>query len=164
WAGQDGSGRLELTLAEPVSRWRVVVQRAVELGVGSLLITVAGTVGLLIAAAGQHATIDGPVWTATFLLVPVATAFGAIGGAISAWLPRVAVGLLSVVAVVAFFIELFVPLFRAPNWLLNLSLFQLYGTPLTKPIFWEGFWALVAITVVGFGVAVLAMQRREVGS
>jgi ABC-2 type transport system permease protein len=164
WAGQDGSGRLELTLAEPVSRWRVVVQRAIELGVGALLITVAGTLGLLIAAAGQHETIGGPVWGATFLLLPVATAFGAIGGAISAWLPRLAIGVISVIAVAAFFIQLFAPIFKAPSWVLNLSLFQLYGTPLTKPVFWEGFWALIAITVVGFGIAVLAMQRREVGS
>ena len=164
WAGQDGTGRLELTLAQPMSRWRVVAQRAVELGAGSLLITVAGTVGLLAAAAGQHETIGGPVWTATFLLLPVATAFGAIGGAISAWLPRIAIGVVSVIAVAAFFIQFFAPIFKAPNWVLNLSLFQLYGTPLTKPIFWEGFWALVAVTVVGFGIAVLAMQRREVGS
>jgi len=164
WSGQDGSGRLELTLAEPISRWRVVLQRAVELGVGALLITVAGTVGLLISAAGQHATIDGPVWKATFLLLPVATAFGAIGGAISAWLPRITIGVVSALAAVAFFVELFGPIFRAPNWVMNLSLFQLYGTPLTKPVFWEGFWALVAITVVGFGIAVLAMQRRDVGS
>jgi ABC-2 type transport system permease protein len=164
WAGQDGSGRLELTLAEPISRSRVVLQRAVELALGALLIAVAGTVGLLAAAAGQHATIDGPVWTATFLLLPVATAFGAIGGAISAWLPRFAIGLVSALAVVAFFIEFLGPLFKWPSWVLNLSVFRLYGTPLTTPIFWNGFWALVAITVVGFGVAVLAMQRREVGS
>ncbi len=164
WSGQDGSGRLELTLAEPISRWRVVLQRAVELGVGALLITVSGTVGLLLSAAGQHATIEGPIWTATFLLLPVATAFGAIGGAISAWLPRIAIFVVSALAVVAFFIQLFGPIFRAPNWVLNLSLFQLYGTPLTKPVFWNGFWALVAVTVVGFGIAMLAMQRREVGS
>lgn len=164
WAGQDGSGRLELTLAEPISRWRVVLQRAVELGLGALLITVAGTLGLLAAAAGQHETIEGPLWTATFLLLPVATAFGAIGGAISAWLPRIAIAVVSVLAVGAFFIQLFGPIFRAPNWVLNLSLFQLYGTPLTKPIFWEGFWALVGVTVLGFGIAVLAMQRREVGT
>ncbi len=164
WAGQDGSGRLELTLAEPISRTRVVLQRAVELGLGSLLIAVSGTVGLLAAAAGQHATIEGPVWTATFLLLPVATAFGAIGGAVSAWLPRFAIGLVSALAVVAFFVEFFGPIFKAPTWVLNLSFFRLYGTPLTTPIFWNGFWALVAITVVGFGIAVLAMQRREVGS
>ena len=164
WAGQDGSGRLELTLAEPVSRWRVVVQRAVELALGALLITVAGTLGLLAAAAGQHQTIDGPLWGATFLLLPVATAFGAIGGAISAWLPRIATGVVSALAVAAFFIQLFGPIFKAPNWVLHLSLFQLYGTPLTEPVFWNGVWGLVAITVVGFAIAMLAMQRREVGS
>lgn len=164
WAGQDGSGRLELTLAEPISRWRVVVQRAVELGAGSLVISVAGAVGLLAAAAGQHETVGGPLWTATFLLLPVATAFGALGGAVSAWLPRLAIGVVSVIAVGAFFIQLFAPIFKAPSWVLNLSLFQLYGMPLTKPIFWQGFWGLVGVTVAGFGIAVLAMQRREVGS
>ena len=50
---------------------------------------------------------------------------------------------------------------REPRQLL--SLFKLYGTPLSAPVFWNGVYAMIAVTIVGFGVAMLAMQRREVG-
>ena len=47
------------------------------------------------------------------------------------------------------------------HWLLNLSVFQLYGTPLLSGIYWTGLWAMVAVVVVGFGAATLLMERRE---
>ena len=162
WAGQDGSGRLELTLAEPISRSRVVLRRAVELALGALLIAVAASdcwPPPPAARDDRRPGVDGDL---------PAPARG--HGLWSDWrrdlrlAAEVAIGLVSALAVVAFFIEFLGPLFKWPSWVLNLSVFRLSGTPLTTPIFWNGFWALVAITVVGFGVAVLAMQRREVGS
>jgi hypothetical protein len=46
---------------------------------------------------------------------------------------------------------------------LDLSLFHLYGTPLTTGVYWTGLWVMVAIVVVGFGGAAAAMRVREVG-
>src|ERR1039458_8039779 len=69
----------------------------------------------------------------------------------------------SMVAVAGFYIPLFAPLFTWPSWVLDLSLFHLYGTPLTTGVYWTGLWVMVAIVVVGFGGAMAAMRGREVG-
>ena len=53
------------------------------------------------------------------------------------------------------------PVLGWPDWLLTLSVFQLYGTPLLSGIYWTGLWAMVAVVVVGFGAATLLMERRE---
>jgi hypothetical protein len=58
---------------------------------------------------------------------------------------------------------LLVPLFRWPDWVLDLSLLHLYGMPLTSGVFWTGLWVMLGIMVIGFGGATLAMSRREVG-
>jgi hypothetical protein len=42
--------------------------------------------------------------------------------------------------------------------------FSLYGTPLTGGIDWVGLWIMSGITVAGFGLATVLIQRRDVGS
>lgn len=164
WSSEDTGGRLELELAQPLPRWRVVVDRALELGIAALLVGTAGSLAVALEAPGQNVHIDlGRLALATALLVPVALSFGGLGAAISAWAPRVAVTLLTALAAVAFFLQDLGPLFRWPDWLLNLSIFQLYGRPMVDSVYWNGFWGMVAIIVVGFLVAIAAMQRREVG-
>jgi putative exporter of polyketide antibiotics len=66
------------------------------------------------------------------------------------------------VAAISYFIQQFVPLFGWPDWVKNLSLFALYGTPLSKDD-WAGVATLVAIGVAGTAIALIAMQRRDVG-
>jgi putative exporter of polyketide antibiotics len=56
------------------------------------------------------------------------------------------------------------PLLKWPSWALKLSVFSLVGNPLTDGVYWSGLWGLLTITVVGFGLAAIVMQRREVGS
>jgi len=51
-----------------------------------------------------------------------------------------------------------------PGWALNLSVFSLYGTPLTSGVDWTGLWIMSAITIGGFAGGALLMQRRDVGS
>lgn len=57
----------------------------------------------------------------------------------------------------------FGPLFKWPDWALDLSVFRLYGTPLTSGVYWTGLYAMVAVVVVGFGIGLIAMRFREVG-
>jgi ABC-2 type transport system permease protein len=164
WSEEDSSGRLELALAQPVPRWRVIVERAVELGCSAALVAGVGTAVVVVAAGPRGIHLDtGRVIGATALLLPLALSFGALGAALSAWRPRVAVAFLTAFAVVEWFLQQIGPLFRWPDWVRNLSLFQLYGNPLVDPIFWNGLWAMLAITLAGFLVAAIAMQRRDVG-
>jgi ABC-2 type transport system permease protein len=164
WAGEDAGGRLEMEIAQPVARWRVVAERCATLASGALLIAALGSLVTGVAAPSQGVHLaTGALLTATALLVLLALSFGALGALVIARLPRLAVPVLAVVAVAGFYIPLLAPLFKWPDWVLDLSLFHLYGTPLTTGVYWTGLWVMVAIVVVGFGGAMAAMRVREVG-
>ena len=75
-------------------------------------------------------------------------------------------GVLIAVLAVSYLIPLMgVPLFHKlpPEWFTDLSVFQLYGSPLVEGVSWRGFTILLAVAAAGFAVALGAMQRREVG-
>lgn len=165
WSAEDEQGRLELTLAQPVRRWRVVAERAATLVVATALIAAAGSLAVAAVAPSQGAHLDfGRLVLATALTVPVATAFGGVGALLAGWRPRLATLVNGAVAVVSYFVTELGPLFKVPSWVLNLSVFQLYGSPLVAPVFREGLIALIAVSVAGFALAMVALQRRDLGS
>ncbi|MDA8394002.1 MAG: ABC transporter permease subunit [Candidatus Dormibacteraeota bacterium] len=164
WAAEDAEGRLEMEIAQPVPRWAVVAERCATLMVGALLVTALGSVVAAAVAPGQGVHLDpGRLLLATALLALLALTFGALGALVIARLPRVAVPALGVVAVAGFYLPLLAPLLRWPSWALDLSLFHLYGTPLTAGVYWNGLWVMVAVVVLGFGGAMAEMRVREVG-
>jgi ABC-2 type transport system permease protein len=164
WASDDAGGKLEMEIAQPLPRWRVLAERGLTLTVGAVVITALGSLvtGAVAPSQGVHLAIGG-LLTATALLVLLALTFAALGALVIARLPRIAVPALAVIAVAGFYIPLFAPLFKWPSWSLDLSLFHLYGTPLTTGVYWTGLWVMAAIVVVGFGGAAAAMRVREVG-
>ncbi len=163
WAADDAEGRLEMEIAQPVARWRVVADRGLTLAIGATVMAVLGSLvtALILPSQGLHVGV-GPLVLATVLLVPLALTFGGVGSLVIARAPRIAVPVLGALAVLAFYIPELAPLFGWPDWSLDLSLFHLYGTPLTTGVYWTGLWIMAAIVVVGFGGAMAAMGRREV--
>lgn len=164
WAAEDADGRLEAEIAQPLPRWAVVAERCATLMVGALLVTGLGSVVAALVAPGQGVHLEpGRLLLATALLALLALTFGAVGALVIARLPRVAVPVLGVVAVAGFYLPLLAPLLRWPSWTLDLSLFHLYGTPLTAGVYWNGLWVMVAVVVLGFGGAMAEMRVRDVG-
>jgi ABC-2 type transport system permease protein len=164
WAADDVEGRLEMEIAQPVARWHVVLQRFVSLTLVSALIAAIGSVvtGAILPSQGLDVG-TGPLVLATVLLVPLALSYGALGVLIISRVPRIAMGVLSFIAVLGFYLPLLAPLFQWPDWVQDFSFFHLYGTPLVTGVFWTGLWIMLGIIVIGFGGATLAMSRREVG-
>ena len=164
WAADDAEGRLESILAAGASRTRVTLER-----IAALLIDVAIVIGLASAAvylAARAYAIDVPVdrfVLSTVLTLPLAFAIGALGQWLVGWRPRVAVVLLGTVTVASYFIQEFAPLFSWPDWVGHLSVFELYGTPVSKDD-WGGIAALIAIGVAGTALSLVSMQRRDVGT
>jgi ABC-2 type transport system permease protein len=165
WSGDDTEGRLEALLSAPLPRTRVVIERALALGVGALLLVATSHAGIAVGAVVNDTPLDGGrLAIAGLMLLPIAAGFGGIGAAASAWRPRVTVAVLAAFAVGSFMIPFMTPVIHGPEWLNHLSVFDLYGTPLA-----EGFtpWRLgllAGVSVLGFAVALLAMLRRDVGS
>ncbi len=165
WSADDAEGRLATILSAPVSHGRVIVERLATLLVAVALIAAASSVAVYVVAARQGITLDGGrVALAAALLLTIPFAFGAIGQFISASRPRIAVGALSAIAVFSYFVQQFSPLFGWPDWVANLSLYNLYGMPMSGDIRWGGVAGLVGIGAVATALSLAALRRRDVGA
>jgi ABC-2 type transport system permease protein len=163
WAADDGEGRLETILSAPVSRARIVVERIAAAVVAcAVLVTVSSVAVYQIATSTGISLPGGRFVAASAAVVPVAYAFAGIGHAIVGWRPRVAVVGLGAVAIAGYFTQQLAPLFQWPDWVKNLSLYALYGTPMSSDD-WTGIATLTAIGAIGTALGIAAMRRRDVG-
>jgi len=165
WSADDAEGRLATILSAPVSRARVILERLIALLVAVGLICAAAGIAVYWVATSQSIKLDGSkLALATALLVLIPLAFAAIGQLLAVWRPRIALVLLSTIAVVSYFLVQFTPLFQWPEWVANLSLFSLYGMPMSGEVNWSGIAGLIGVAVAGTIGALLAVQRRDVGA
>ena len=165
WSAEDTDGRLELILSNPVSRTQVVIERAVVLGLGALLIAAVSGVAVGIEAQNESIPLDaGRLAEASLLLVPFALVFAALGALLAARLPRATIGILGVYAFASYLMVQFGPIFKLPDWIQNLSPFKLFGQPLIDGIDRTGLVIMLAIVIVGFAASAIVMQRRDVGA
>jgi len=163
WSADDTEGILGSELSTPRHRWAVVLERGLLAVVGIAVAVAVGSLLAAVTAAGIGHTLDpAGVLRASWLLVPFALTFAAVGAAGGAFWPRAVVGVLGVVAFFSFLVWQLAPLMKWPSSIANLSVFQLYGSPLLSGVFWNGLWAMLAIVLAGFGLAAIQMQRREV--
>jgi ABC-2 type transport system permease protein len=164
WAADDGEGRLEAMLTAGASRSRVVIERIAALLVIAGIVAAVTSAVVFIGARGMDIVLPGDrMILATVDVLPVVFAFAGIGAALVGWRPRFAVVLLGLLAVISYMLQQFYAIFQWPDWVGHLSIYQLYGAPLTKDD-WIGIITLVAIGVLGTAVSLVAMQRRDVGT
>jgi putative exporter of polyketide antibiotics len=163
WAADDAEGRLEMILSAPVSRARVVVERIAAVVLASTVLVAVSSLAVYVSASSTGISLPGGRFVfASAAVLPVAYAFSGIGHALVGWRPRIAVAVLGALAVVGYFAQQFAPLFQWPDWVRNISLYALYGTPMSKDD-WAGIATLIAIGTGGMAVALFVMRRRDVG-
>jgi ABC-2 type transport system permease protein len=163
WAADDAEGRLEMILSAPVSRGRVVVERIAAVVISCAAIVAMSSLAVYLTATSSGISLPGGRFVfASAAVLPVAYAFSGIGHALVGWRPRVAVAVLGTLAVVGYFAQQFVPLFQWPDWVTNISLYALYGTPMSKDD-WSGIATLIGIGTAGTTVALVVMRGRDVG-
>jgi ABC-2 type transport system permease protein len=164
WAADDQEGRLEIVAAQPVSRARIVVERLVALLTGAaVIVTVSGLALSVGASAADIAIDDGRLALGSVLALGVVFAFGGLGAAGVSWRPRATTIVLGAVAMLSYLVQELAPLFAWPPWVADLSLYALYGNPVSGNVDWARSAALFGIGVVGSLVAVAAMRRRDIG-
>ena len=167
-AGEEESGRLDLLLAHPVSRWSVLLQRSAALIVGMLLACAALAVALIaisgpaelgdigaanLVAASLHLALLGVFYGA------VALGFGAATGRRSiAW------AAVAILAIGGFLGNNLAPMVDALAWLRDISPFHFYAgaAPLRNGI--QPIDAMVLILASAGLIAVggLRFDRRDV--
>ena len=158
WASDEDDGRLEMVLAAPQARARVLLGRFAALATATIIV---GVVTLL--AAGVSAQIGGVsldttnLAEATLGMIPLGLLIAAIGYLASGWLRTAAdTGLISFLLAAWFFISFVGPDLKWPDATLRLSAFYYYGTPLLHGL---QFGNIALVVIVGAIVLVAATYR-----
>lgn len=170
-AGEEGAGTLDTLLAQPVTRTRIIMEKAIAVLLGGLLICAITCIGWL--ASIPFLDLDGELTLletagATFGMLPVAATFGALGFLAGAIAPSrgQAAGLLVAFAVASYLIVTIAQGVEAISWLRNISAFHYADSSrwLTDGPVWYHQLGLIVVAVVVFTLAVRAFGAREVGS
>jgi ABC-2 type transport system permease protein len=164
WAADEEEGRLELLLATPRSRPSVILARfaalttALLLLAGLLLAAVAGA-----AAASGLAVDGGRLVEAVLGMVPLALVVAAVGYLLSGWLRTAAMtGVLSTLLVASYAVTFLAALVELPSAVLQLSIFEQYGTPLVSGLRMPNTLGILAVTVAALALATIRFARKDI--
>jgi len=166
-AGEEEAGTLSLLLSYPMSRRRLLAQKAAVLVVAIAALTVAHFGALVIGVTLEHMNPGyGALLGANVDLFLLALSLGTLSLTVGAATGRhgAAVGVSTIVAAAAYLVNALAPLSHTLKPLQKLSLFYYYGgaQPLSigvRPVY-AGL--LLAVTAVLAAVAFLAFERRDV--
>ena len=167
-AGDEESGRLDLTLAHPVSRWTVLIQRFGAIVVAMLTVCAVLAVALVvISGPAQLDTVGATNLVAAGLhLALLGGFFGGLALAVGAATGRrsVADAVVVVVALVGFFGNNLGPTVEGLAWLRDVSPFHYFsgGAPLRNGVQLLDITLLVIASVVLVILGGLRFDRRDV--
>jgi ABC-2 type transport system permease protein len=165
-AGEEERGTMDLLLANPIPRWRIVVEKSAAFVIGTIVIGIGMLIGAAIGASAVEIDLD--LWLVGqaiasscllgFALGGLALALGALTG--RRWL---AAGASLMVVIAGFFLN---GLGALVDWLepwRPLSPFYHYiaNDPLSNGLDAGHALVLVAWAVIGGAIAVLAFERRD---
>jgi beta-exotoxin I transport system permease protein len=166
-AGDEEAGVLDLVLAHPVTRTRLLLSR-----LGALAVQVFGVCAvayLLILAISGPVKLSsigaGPLAAATVQLALFGLVFAALPVAVGAVTGRrmAAVAATAVVAVAGYFANTLAPQVAGLRWAQSASPFHWYaaGQPLLHGLQWGYCALLVAVVLALAGVAAAGLARRD---
>ncbi len=167
-AGEEESGRLDLTLAHPVSRWSVALQRFAAIVVGMLLVGV--VLALALIAISGPAQLDD-IGTANLLAASLHLAafgifFGALALGVGAATGRrsLVYAAVALVAIGGFLANNLAPMVDEIAWLRDISPFHFYsgGEPLKNGLQLADLGVLVAASAVLVAIGGAIFDRRDV--
>lgn len=167
-AGDEEAGQLELEAAAPIGRVRALLERyaALVLAVALLALVAGVATAALVLALDMDVALSG-VAAATVGLGLLVVALGTVAFAVGAVTGRRAwaLGLGAGLAVASFMANALGPMLEDGAWLERASPFWWYlgNDPLVEGLEVAGPLALVALTAVALGVAVVAYDRRDLG-
>jgi ABC-2 type transport system permease protein len=166
-AGEERDGTLELVMAAPIPRWRIVTDKFLAMAAGT---TIIGLIMLVVLALGTPAfdlDVDtGRLAQTVLSAVLLAVAFGAIALAAGALTGRrsVASAVAVVLAVNSYLLNAFAPISDAVDAFKGLSPFYYYNSadPLRNGADPLHLLFLAFLGLVFFGLALVAFDRRDV--
>lgn len=165
-AGEEERGTLELLLAYPLPRWRVVLEKFAALTVATVMLAAVFWVSLAVGVQVVEMDVDlgnlGAVMVNTVLL---GLAFGALTLALGCATGKqgLSVGVSATLAVAAYFINSLAPVVEALEPYRQISPFYHYigRDPLVNGLDLGNVAVLLGLTGICLVVALLAFERRD---
>lgn len=167
-AGEEDGGRLDLTLAHPVTRWSVMLQRFAALIVAMVLVGIVMAVALIAISGPSQLDEIGPanMVAASLQLAFLGIFFGALALGVGAASGRrnLAYAAVAIVGVAAFIGDNLAPTVQGLEWLQNLSPFfyQAGGAPLRNGFQVADSAILLVASLVFVLLGGLRFDRRDV--
>lgn len=168
WASDLDTGRLELLLATPLSRPRVILARYAAVLLATIITTLCIWLSVVLFAGAIGFTIDGGrVAEASAGMLPLALLIASLVFALAGLLPPgLILGIMAIFLAVSYLAETLKSLLSLPGWIVNLSIFHQYGHPLLHGLNWTSFavMLLIAALVLTFGTWQFSMRDVDRGS
>ncbi|MDH4142557.1 MAG: ABC transporter permease [Chloroflexota bacterium] len=166
-AGEEERGTLDLLLANPVPRWRVVIEKSIAMLVGIVVLVGAIWIGLALTSVAMDIDLDlGLVASGLTSGALLGMVIGALALALGSITGRrtLSLAVAMVVLVVTYVINAMSALVEGLEaWRPISPVYHYVGyDPLNNGIDPAHASVLVAMTLVGIAVAVLAFERRDV--
>lgn len=166
-AGEEGSGTIDILLAQPITRTDMVLARTLAFVLGSVAIVAFGFVGFVVTVPLIDIDVTlGDVFVACANMLPIAFVFYALSLWLGAVAPTrgVAVGAVIAIVTATYFCNAIGSTVDALDWLVYASPFHYYGAglPLVRGIDWFDAGLLLALAAVFFLVALGTFDRRDV--
>ena len=161
WVADLAQGRVEMTLAGPVSWTMLVRGRLVATTVGVACIIVGALIGLTMGATAVGGSV-GLAGMARLLVTGVllGAALGAVAAIAVAVMRRTAaVTTLAILAGASYLLAYLVPIFGWPDWLNRLSVFWVFGHPYLEWIPVANLLILLGLAIPGSIVAAALAER-----
>jgi ABC-2 type transport system permease protein len=166
---EEENGTLDLLLATPIPRWRVVLEKFAALVVFTLLVVAATYAGFMVGAL--LVDIDemnaGRILEATLNMTPLTLFFAALALAMTGIRGGrgLALGVVLGLGTVSYLVYSMAEVTDIPNWLQQLSPWYYYnGIDVVKEGLNLGYLGLlIGLTALLIGVAMWGFERRDVG-
>jgi ABC-2 type transport system permease protein len=158
WASDEEDGQLDLIVATPRPRTRVILGRFAALATATIVIALLTLAVTAATSAATGITLDaGNLVGAGLSLIPLGLLVAAIGYLLSGWVnTAIDTGLLSFLLVIWFVITFVGQDIGWPSGIQRFSAFYYYGTPILSGV---SFGNLLFILVLGAVALVLATVR-----
>ncbi|TXN29931.1 ABC transporter permease subunit [Lacisediminihabitans profunda] len=167
--GEEEHHTMDLLLANPIRRSRVVLDKFAAMAVGTFLL--AAVTGTALVAEGQITGMDLPVGNVAAAMLHLAmlgVVFGSLALALSGWTGWAGLsrGIPAALAVVAYAVNALAPLVDWLEPLQKLSPFYQYigGDPLREGVDLPSVLVSVTTTAVLVALAVVGFRRRDIAA
>lgn len=165
WASDLDQGQMETMLSNaPVARWRLPLERYILVVAGSVSLGLVTFVGAWLGSVATGLTLDyGALLRASLAMIPLMLLAGALVFALAGKLSSGTIlGLVGGLASLSFMLELLRDFFpKAPDWVMNLSIFHVYGQPMTGSVNWTGMTVMLVLAAALLALGTWLFTRAD---